>query len=81
MDTKRKNENCYFWCCRCDWDYLAKKYLKDNHEILLFTKNLKSKKKLNKLLNLKKIDKVIIDYLNIEKKNSILKKINKYSFF
>ena len=61
--------------------YLAKKYLKDNHEILLFVKNFKSKKKLIKLLNLEKKDKVIIDHLNIEKKESILKKINKYSFF
>lgn len=61
--------------------YLAKKYLKENHEILLFVKNKKSKKKLSKLLNLKNLDKVIIDYLNIEKKNLIRKKIDKYALF
>ena len=61
--------------------YLAKKYLKDDHEILLFVKNKKSKEKLSKLLNLKILDNVIIDYLDIEKKNSIIKKIDKYAFF
>ena len=61
-------------------NYLAKRYLKDNHEILLFVKNQKSKNRLIKSLNLEKKN-IIIDYLNIEKNDSVKKKlINIYSF-
>jgi len=82
MDTKKKNMKIIiFGASGAIGSYLAKKYLSDKHEILLFVKNSKSKKKLIKLLKLRKIDKVIIDNLSVEKKNSIIKKINKHSFF
>ena len=35
---KEKYENYYFWCTGAIGNYLAKNYLKDNHEILLFVK-------------------------------------------
>ena len=82
MDTKKKNMKIViFGSTGAIGSYLAKKYLKKNQKILLFTKNLESKKKLTKLLNLKKIDNVITDHFKIEKKNSIIKKINKHSLF
>tara|TARA_Y100001958_G_C21180417_1_gene510399 strand:- start:303 stop:1118 length:816 start_codon:yes stop_codon:yes gene_type:complete len=62
-------------------NFLSKRYLKENNELLLFVKDQKSKKKLIKLLNLKKSDNTIVDNLNIMKKNFIKKKIDKYSFF
>ncbi len=62
-------------------NYLAKRYLKDNHEILLFVKNQKSKNRLIKSLNLEKKKNIIIDYLNIEKNDSVKKRIDKYLFF
>ena len=82
MDTKKKNMKIIiFGASGAIGSYLAKKYLSDKHEILLFVKNSKSKKKLIKLLKLRKIDNVIIDNISVEKKNSIIKKINKHSFF
>ena len=49
-------------------NFLSKRYLKENNELLLFVKDQKSKKKLIKLLNLKKKDNTIVDNLNIMKK-------------
>ena len=58
MDIKKKKMKIViFGATGAIGSYLAKKYLKDNHEILLFVKNKKSKKKLIKLLNLKMLDK------------------------
>ena len=82
MDFKKKNMKIIiFGAAGSIGYYLAKKYLKDDHEILLFVKNKKSKEKLSKLLNLKTLKNVIIDYLDVKKKNSIIKKIDKYAFF
>ena len=61
--------------------FLTKKYCDNKNKLLLFVKNQKSKKKLIKLLNLRKNNNVIIDCINIEKKDSIKKKLIKYNFF
>ena len=75
MDAKKENMKIIiFGASGAIGSYLAKKYLIDKHEILLFVKNSKSKKKLIKLLKLRKIDKVIIDNLSFEKKKINYKK-------
>ena len=61
--------------------YFLKKYLKEDHEILLFVKNKKSKEKLSKLLNLKMLDNAIIDHLDIKKKILLPKKLTNMHFF
>ncbi len=82
MDFKKKNMKIIiFGAAGAIGNYLTKKYLENNHEVLLFVKDPRSKRELLKLLNLDNLDKVIIDHLNIEKKNSIKKKINKHIFF
>ena len=82
MDIEKKNMKIViFGATGTIGNYLAKNYLKDNHELLLFVKDKKSKKKLSKSLSLKKPFNTIIDQLNIENNDLIKKQIDKYSFF
>ena len=82
MDFKKKNMKIIiFGAAGSIGYYLAKKYLKEDHEILLFVKNKKSKEKLSKLLNLKMLENVIIDHLDIKKKNLLPKKLTNMHFF
>ena len=82
MDFKKKNMKIIiFGAAGSIGYYLAKKYLKDDHEILLFVKNKKSKEKLSKLLNLKTLKNVIIDYLDVKKKILLSKKLINMLFF
>ncbi len=82
MDFEKKNMKIViFGATGAIGNYLVKNYLKDKHELLLFVKDQKSKKKLLKLLGLKKPSNIIIDQLNIEKNNSIKRQIDKYRIF
>ena len=55
MDTKKKNMKIIiFGASGAIGSYLAKKYLSDKHEILLFVKNSKSKKKIDQIVKIKK---------------------------
>ena len=58
--------------------FLTKEYISRRNKVLIFTKNYKSKKKLQESLNLKK---VTIDQLNLENFSSINRKLNQYKFF
>ena len=61
--------------------YLAKEYMSQNSELLLFVKNLNSKKKILNKLKFQNSSNVIIDHLNFRNFSSMYKKINKYKSF
>ena len=61
--------------------YLAKKYMSQNSELLLFVKNLNSKKKILNKLKFQNSSNIIVDQLNFRNFSSIYKQINKYKSF
>jgi short-subunit dehydrogenase len=82
MDTdKKKIKIIIFGASGAIGSYLAQRYF-NNNELLLFVRNANSKKKLLKKFPSNKINNIMIDQLNVEKKIFIKKKIDKYvSFF
>ena len=82
VTTKKKIKVIIFGATGSIGSYLAKEYISQNNEVLLFVKNIKSKKKiLDELKFHSSSKKITIDQLNIKKLFSIKKKLNKYKSF
>ena len=79
--TKKKIRIIIFGASGSIGSYLAKEYMSQNSELLLFVKNLKSKKKIINKLKFQSSAKIIIDQLNFTNFSSITKKINKHKSF
>ena len=75
VTTKKKIKIIIFGASGSIGSYLAKEYISQNYEVLLFVKNIKSKKKiLDELKFHSSSKKITIDQLNIKKLFSIKKK-------
>tara|TARA_Y100000389_G_scaffold202046_1_gene246337 strand:- start:1280 stop:2119 length:840 start_codon:yes stop_codon:yes gene_type:complete len=82
VTTKKKIKIIIFGASGSIGSYLAKEYISQNYEVLLFVKNIKSKKKiLDELKFHSSSKKITIDQLNIKKLFSIKKKLNKHKSF
>lgn len=82
MDTKKKKiKVVIFGASGTIGSYLAKKFISQNNELLLFVKNLKSKKKILDKLKLQNSSNIIIEQLDIKNFSSIHKKIKKHKLF
>lgn len=82
VTTKKKIKIIIFGASGSIGSYLAKEYISQNNEVLLFVKNIKSKKKiLDELKFHSSLKKINIDQLNIKKLSSIKKKLNKHKSF
>ena len=82
VTTKKKIKVIIFGASGSIGSYLAKEYISQNNEVLLFVKNIKSKKKiLDELKFHSSSKKIIIDQLNIKKLSLIKKKLNKHKSF
>ena len=82
VTTKKKIKVIIFGASGSIGSYLAKEYISQNNEVLLFVKNIKSKKKiLDELKFHSSSKKITIDQLNIKKLFSIKKKLNKHKSF
>ena len=82
VTTKKKIKIIIFGASGSIGSYLAKEYISQNYEVLLFVKNIKAKKKiLDELKFHSSSKKITIDQLNIKKLFSIKKKLNKYKSF
>ena len=79
--TKKKIRIIIFGASGSIGSYLVKEYMSQNSELLLFVKNLKSKKKIINKLKFQSSAKIIIDQLNFTNFSSITKKINKHKSF
>lgn len=79
--TKKKIRIIIFGASGSIGSYLVKEYMYQNSELLLFVKNLKSKKKIINKLKFQSSAKIIIDQLNFTNFSSITKKINKHKSF
>ena len=79
--TKKKIRIIIFGASGSIGSYLVKEYMSQNSELLLFVKDLKSKKKIINKLNFQSSPKIIIDQLNFTNFFSIPKKINKHRSF
>ena len=79
--TKKKIKIIIFGASGSIGSYLAKEYMSQNSELLLFVKNSKSKKKILNKLKFQSFSKIIVDQLNFTNFSSIKKKINKYKSF
>jgi len=80
--TKKKIKIIIFGASGSIGSYLAKEYISQNNELLLFVKNIKSKKKiLDELKFYSSLKKITIDQLNIKNFSSINKKLNKHKSF
>jgi len=82
VTTKKKIKIIIFGASGSIGSYLAKEYISQNYEVLLFVKNIKSKKKiLDELKFHSSSKKITIDQLNIKKLFLIKKKLNKHKSF
>ena len=82
VTTKKKIKVIIFGASGSIGSYLAKEYISQNNEVLLFVKNIKAKKKiLDELKFHSSSKKITIDQLNIKKLFSIKKKLNKHKSF
>ena len=82
VTTKKKIKVIIFGATGSIGSYLAKEYISQNNEVLLFVKNIKSKKKILKKLKFYLLKKKIkINKLNIKKLSLIKKKLNKHKSF
>lgn len=82
VTTKKKIKVIIFGASGSIGSYLAKEYISQNNEVLLFVKNIKSKKKILDELKFHSFSKKItIDQLNIKKLSLIKKKLNKHKSF
>ena len=82
VTTKKKIKIIIFGASGSIGSYLAKEYISQNYEVLLFVKNIKAKKKiLDELKFHSSSKKITIDQLNIKKLFSIKKKLNKHKSF
>lgn len=82
VTTKKKIKIIIFGASGSIGSYLAKEYISQNYEVLLFVKNIKSKKKiLDELKFHSSSKKITVDQLNIKKLFSIKKKLNKHKSF
>jgi len=82
VTTKKKIKVIIFGATGSIGSYLAKEYISQNNEVLLFVKNIKSKKKiLDELKFHSSSKKITIDQLNIKKLSLIKKKLNKHKSF
>ena len=82
VTTKKKIKIIIFGASGSIGSYLAKEYISQNYEVLLFVKNIKAKKKiLDELKFHSSSKKIIIDQLNIKKLSLIKKKLNKHKSF
>ena len=82
VTTKKKIKIIIFGASGSIGSYLAKEYISQNNEVLLFVKNIKSKKKiLDELKFHSSSKKITIDQLNIKKLSLIKKKLNKHKSF
>jgi len=79
--TKKKIRIIIFGASGSIGSYLVKEYMSQNSELLLFVKNLKSKKKIINKLKSQSSSQIIIDQLNFTNFSSITKKINKHKSF
>ena len=79
--TKKKIRIIIFGASGSIGSYLVKEYMYQNSELLLFVKNLKSKKKIINKLKFQSSAKIIIDQLNFTNFSSITKKIDKHKSF
>jgi short-subunit dehydrogenase len=79
--TKKKIRIIIFGASGSIGSYLVKEYMSQNSELLLFVKNLKSKKKIINKLKYQSSAKIIIDQLNFTNFSSITKKIDKHKSF
>jgi short-subunit dehydrogenase len=79
--TKKKIRIIIFGASGSIGSYLVKEYMSQNSELLLFVKNLKSKKKIMNKLKFQSSSKIIVDQLNFTNFSSITKKINKHKSF
>ena len=79
--TKKKIRIIIFGASGSIGSYLAKEYMSQNSELLLFVKNSKSKKKILDKLKFQNFSKIIIDQLNFTNFSSMNKKINKHKSF
>ena len=81
-NKKKKIKIIIFGASGSIGSYLAKEYISQNNELLLFVKNIKKKKKiLDELKFHSSSKKITIDQLNIKKLSSIKKKLNKHKSF
>lgn len=82
MGLKKKKMNIIiFGATGAIGNYLLRKYLNDNHRILVFVKNNQSKQRLINKIKLNKDNKITIDLLDNEKKKLIKKKLTKHALF
>ena len=82
MGFKKKKMNIIiFGATGAIGNYLVKKYLNDNHKLLVFVKNSQSKHRLINKIKLKEDSKITIDLFNNEKNNLIKKKLIKHALF
>ena len=82
VTTKKKIKVIIFGASGSIGSYLAKEYISQNNEVLLFVKNIKSKKKiLDELKFHISSKKITIDQLNIKELSLIKKKLNKHKSF
>lgn len=79
--TKKKIRIIIFGASGSIGSYLAKEYMSQNSELLLFVKNSKSKKKILDKLKFQNFSKIIVDQLNFTNFSSMNKKINKHKSF
>ena len=79
--TKKKIRIIIFGASGSIGSYLAKEYMFQNSELLLFGKNLNSKKKILNKLKFQSSSKIIVDQLDLKNFSSMKKKINKYKSF
>lgn len=79
--TKKKIRIIIFGASGSIGSYLAKEYMSQNSELLLFVKNFESKEKILNKLKFQSSSKIIVDQLNLKNFSSINKKINKYKSF
>jgi short-subunit dehydrogenase len=79
--SKKKIRIIIFGASGSIGSYLVKEYMSQNSELLLFVKNLKSKKKIMNKLKFQSSSKIIVDQLNFTNFSSITKKINKHKSF
>ena len=79
--TKKKIKIIIFGASGSIGSYLAKEYMSQNSELLLFVKNSKSKKKILNKLKFQGFSKIIVDQLNFTNFSLINKKINKHKSF